>query len=87
MLLIGGGAKSPAVQALAPAVLGRDVVLPASAEYVALGAARQAAWTLSGSAEPPVWPLAGTRVLQAEPTPAVRDAYGGLRDRTPALSP
>ncbi len=87
VLLIGGGAKSSAVQALAPAVLGRDVVLPASAEYVALGAARQAAWTLSGSAEPPAWPLAGTRVLQADPTPGVRDAYAALRDRTPALTP
>lgn len=86
VLLIGGGARSAAVQALAPAVLGREVLLPGSAEYVALGAARQAAWTLSGAAEPPAWPLSSTRRLQADPTPEVRAAYAHLRERTPALT-
>jgi xylulokinase len=42
-LLIGGGAQSPAVRAIAPLVLGLDVEVPEPAEYVALGAARQAA--------------------------------------------
>ena len=42
-LLIGGGAQSPAVRAIAPLVLGLDVAVPEPAEYVALGAARQAA--------------------------------------------
>lgn len=84
VLLIGGGARSRAVQALAPAVLGRPVVVPGEAEYVALGAARQASWALAGTAEPPSWPLPDARVIEAEPTPGVRDAYAGLRERTAA---
>lgn len=42
-LLIGGGAQSDAVREIAPQVLGVPVEVPAPAEYVALGAARQAA--------------------------------------------
>jgi xylulokinase len=57
-LLVGGGAKSRAVQQLAADVLGVRVIVPAPEEYVARGAARQAAWVLSGAAEPPEWPLA-----------------------------
>ena len=51
--LIGGGAKSAAVQAIAADVFGVPVTVPDAAEYVALGAARQAAWALTG--ELPVW--------------------------------
>lgn len=47
-LLIGGGAQSEAVRAIAPLVLGLDVEVPAPGEYVALGAARQAASVLHG---------------------------------------
>ena len=43
VLLVGGGAKSRAVQALAADALGATVDLPVPGEYVALGAARQAA--------------------------------------------
>jgi xylulokinase len=55
VLLIGGAAKSRAVCEIAPSVLGVPVVVPEPGEYVALGAARQAAWVLSGAAEPPTW--------------------------------
>ena len=41
-LLIGGGAQSEAVRAIAPLVLGIPVEVPEPGEYVALGAARQA---------------------------------------------
>ncbi|WP_188037554.1 xylulokinase, partial [Actinotalea sp. JY-7885] len=44
--LIGGGAQSEAVRRIAPAVLGLDVTVPQPGEYVADGAARQAAWVL-----------------------------------------
>lgn len=44
--LIGGGARSAAVQRILPEVLGIDVDVPAPAEYVALGAAKQAAYVL-----------------------------------------
>jgi xylulokinase len=47
-LLVGGGAQSEAVRAIAPLVLGLPVDVPAPGEYVALGAARQAAGTLGG---------------------------------------
>jgi xylulokinase len=57
VLVIGGGARSRAVQALAPDLFGAPVELPEPGEYVALGAARQAAWTLSGASEPPAWPV------------------------------
>jgi xylulokinase len=46
-LLIGGGAQSQAVREIAPTVLGIPVEVPEPAEYVALGAARQAAQVLS----------------------------------------
>ncbi|MGS0562747.1 xylulokinase [Microbacterium aurugineum] len=42
-LLIGGGAQSEAVREIAPQVFGIPVEVPAAGEYVALGAARQAA--------------------------------------------
>lgn len=42
-LLVGGGAQSEAVRRIAPDVLGVPVEVPAPGEYVALGAARQAA--------------------------------------------
>lgn len=42
-LLVGGGAQSEAVRAIAPQVLGIPVEVPEPGEYVALGAARQAA--------------------------------------------
>ncbi|WP_442574654.1 xylulokinase [Microbacterium sp. F51-2R] len=42
-LLVGGGAQSEAVRAIAPEVLGIPVAVPEPGEYVALGAARQAA--------------------------------------------
>ncbi|NUR98896.1 MAG: xylulose kinase [Kribbellaceae bacterium] len=66
VLLLGGGARSRSVQALAPALLGAEVVLPEPAEYVALGAARQAAWALSGAATPPTW-----QIPVGKPEPAI----------------
>ncbi len=55
VLLIGGASVSAAVRALAPDLFGVQVVVPAPGEYVGIGAARQAAWALSGGAEPPTW--------------------------------
>lgn len=53
--LIGGGAQSDAVRRIAPGVLGLPVTVPEHGEYVADGAARQAAWALSGAPTPPEW--------------------------------
>ncbi|WP_141012603.1 xylulokinase [Nocardioides sambongensis] len=85
ILMVGGATRSPAVRALAPAVLGRPVLLPPEGQYVALGAARQAAWTLTGGPAAPEWPAADCTVLEADPTPDVREAYAALRDAAPAL--
>lgn len=80
VLLVGGAARSPAVRAIAPALLGRDVVLPQEGEYVARGAARQAAWALAGTAHPPAWPLPTSGTLTGPADPEVRERYAALRD-------
>ena len=82
VLLIGGGARSEALRRIAPAVLGHPVVVPPAAEYVADGAARQAAWALTGGDEPPHWEQAGTSTHEADPTPAVRERYAACRELT-----
>ncbi|MEO6604216.1 MAG: xylulokinase [Aeromicrobium sp.] len=81
ILLVGGAASNPAVRSLAPAIFGRPVTVPAPGEYVALGAARQAAWALAGTPEPPAWAPVASETYEAEPTPLVREAYALLRDR------
>ncbi len=86
VLMVGGATRSAAVRALAPAILGRPVTLPPPGEYVARGAARQAAWALSGESAAPEWALADTVELEAAPTPHVREAYARLRDRTDTWS-
>ncbi len=69
VLLVGGGAASEAVRRIAPAVFGHPVSVPSPGEYVARGAARQAAWVLSGDAgspaEPPAWALPGVTAYDA----------------------
>jgi xylulokinase len=83
LLLIGGAARSGAVRTVAPSLFGTQVAVPEPEEYVARGAARQAAWVLAGGAAPPDWTLPGLVVL--EPTDVasgqrVRAAYGEARD-------
>ena len=80
--LIGGGARSRAIQQLAPAIFGREVTIAPDGEFVALGAARQAAWALAGTEEPPAWEISGSRVVTADATPEVLGAYRELKERT-----
>lgn len=82
VLLIGGAARSEAVRAIAPQVFGVPVLVPDPAEYVALGAARQAAWALRGTPEPPSWQPPRTDRYEADPVPAVRERYAEVRDLT-----
>lgn len=86
VLLTGGGARNEAVRALAASVLGHPLTLLADGEYVALGAARQAAWTLAGTVAPPTWPVDVRETLTGSPDPSVREAYAQLRDRTRSWS-
>ena len=83
LFLIGGGARSEAVRRIAPSVLGLDVLVPTPGEYVADGAARQAAWVLSGTDEPPAWSAAGSaEVFSGAADPRVREQYAAVRDLT-----
>ena len=82
VILIGGAAVSPAVRAIAPAIFGCPVVIPAPSEYVADGAARQAAWVLDETSRPPSWPLAGAQIYAGDFTPDVRARYAEVRDLT-----
>lgn len=78
LLLVGGAARSRAVSAIASAVLGLPVVVPEPGEYVARGAARQAAGLL-GTTGPagsmPEWPLALHAAVEHPAQPHVRAAY------------
>jgi xylulokinase len=78
LTLVGGGAQSRAVREIAPRVFGLPVAVPQPGEYVAAGAARQAAWTLSGRTEPPRWEAPGTTVLPADPLPGILARYREL---------
>jgi xylulokinase len=80
--LIGGGARSAAIREIAPGIFGRDVEVPEPAEYVALGAARQAAWALAGTPEPPDWPRRSAGRYSGEPQPQLRRRYAALRSAT-----
>ena len=73
LLLIGGAAQNPAVQAVAAQVFDVPVTVPAPGEYVADGAARQAAWALNG--ERPTWPLAAADPLPLDTRDVIRRQY------------
>ena len=82
IILIGGAAKNPAVSQIAAALFGREVLVPPAGEYVANGAARQAAWALLGGESAPIWDLGEIEKVSAAATPDVVDRYRTLRDRT-----
>ncbi|TFD81549.1 xylulose kinase [Cryobacterium sp. Sr8] len=73
ILLIGGAAQNPALQAIAAQVFDRPIVVPAPGEYVADGAATQAAWALTG--ERPAWPLALAARPAGDFRPVIRAQY------------
>lgn len=82
IILVGGGARSEAVRRIAPAIWGRPVHVPTPAEYVALGAARQAAWTLSQQDRVPAWSFGVTASYTAEPTQRVLEQYDAAQSLT-----
>ena len=76
--MVGGAAASPAVREIAASVLGVPVLLPAPGEYVADGAARQAAWVLRGTM--PRWPVSAAPAAHGTaPAPHVRERYAEAR--------
>lgn len=73
ILLVGGAAQNESVARIAAQVFGAPVVVPAPGEYVALGAAAQAAWGLLGAA--PEWPVEVTARFEADEQPVIREQY------------
>ncbi len=84
VVLIGGAARSAAVRQIAAGLFGLPVAVPEPAEYVALGAARQAAWTLSQAESAPHWTRDATAVRpedgSADYYRRVRAAYASVLD-------
>jgi xylulokinase len=80
VILIGGGAQAQAVREIAPAIFGCPVVVPEPGEYVADGAAKQAAWAHAGTTEPPVWTVEKEQICEADPDEITREQYHAVRD-------
>ena len=83
VLVVGGGSRSRELRATISDLLGRPVLWPEQREHAAFGAARQAAWALTG--ELPSW---GVPLTSAETpsddrgwTAAVRTRYAGLTQK------
>ena len=80
VLLIGGAARNVAVVQIFASVFGGKITLPRAAEYVALGAARQAAWALAADLEPPLWKFEADEVI-APDTSHLLPAYLDLESK------
>ena len=76
ILLIGGAAKNSAVQQISADLFGRTIHIPAIGEYVADGAAKQAAWALSGKGYPPNWSLGEIKEIYSKGSdPEIVETY------------
>ena len=73
ILLIGGAAQNPAVQAIAAQVFAAPVVVPEPGEYVADGGAVQATWALTGHR--PAWTQAVSAAPSSDFHPVIRAQY------------
>lgn len=85
VLLIGGASASEAVRSIAAGLFEAEVHVPVSGEYVALGAARQAAATLHGT-DLPDWEVRTDAVLApdaklSERIADLRGRYADLRNQ------
>jgi xylulokinase len=76
VFLIGGAAQSDAVRQIAPSIFGVGVDALPLGDYVAIGAARQAAWVMSKAYAPPTW-FEGVGQPQKYESPVT----AGLRER------
>jgi xylulokinase len=74
--MVGGAAQSEAVCRIAATVFGVPVEVPPPGEYVANGAARQAAWVLSAADEAPAWSAQAGETAHYDGT-----LTAGLRER------
>jgi len=82
VLLVGGAAANAAVGPIAATMFPVPVVIPPAGEYVADGAARQAAWVLAGGEAPPTWAAAAegdSVTFEPAPVAEVREQYREAR--------
>ena len=77
ILLIGGAAQNEAVAMIAGQVFDIPVEVPSPAEYVAFGAAVQAAWALTGTR--PDWPLEFSAHPAHDTRAIIREQYAARR--------
>jgi len=77
LLIVGGAAQNEAVAAIAAQVFPVPVEVPQPGEYVALGAAVQAAWALTGTR--PSWPVAVVASPARDTRPVIREQYRARR--------
>ena len=77
ILLIGGAAQNEAVATIAGQVFDIPVEVPSPAEYVAFGAAVQAAWALTGTR--PNWPLEFSARPAHDTRMVIREQYAARR--------
>jgi xylulokinase len=77
ILIVGGAAQNPAVQRIAAQVFDVPVVIPTPGEYVAAGAAVQAAWALTD--ERPNWALSIAAEPEVDFRPIIREQYRARR--------
>ncbi len=73
IILVGGAAASPAVQQIAGEIFGVPVLIPTPGEYVANGAARQAASVALGRAA--TWPVAMINEISATKVALISQQY------------
>ncbi len=82
VLLVGGAASNSAVVEVAATLVSTPVEVPPAGEYVADGAARQAAWIVAGG-DLPTWGdlRAGETIRRdPDPLPIVREQYRQARE-------
>jgi xylulokinase len=83
VMIVGGAAKNPGVGPIASAILGREVMTFPPREFVADGAARQAAWALLG--ELPSWQIPDVITTSEKHSEFVLDQHRNLKSRSEAI--
>ncbi len=83
VMIIGGAAKNPGVGPIASAILGRPVMTFPPREFVADGAARQAAWALLG--ELPNWKIPDVIEFNEKSAPFILDQHRKLKEKSPPI--
>ena len=82
VLVVGGAASNPAVADVAATLVNVPVQIPPAGEYVADGAARQAAWILRGGEQPAWSDVRPGETVSRDPQPVaqVREQYRQARE-------